>query len=206
MTAMYGHTIKEQGKAKMNSNTSDIIVNTESIPIKIPKFKRRPFSSQYREKVFYIWYNHGKPGANSLLPFISSDMDDWGRLPTISLLSQWITDEFKPRSELLDSRVKEQLDAMVIAEKVEMLRRHAEIGLRMQEMSIRFLNENQDVLSAPAAVRLLVEGIRIERESRGIPAALDKMQNMSDEQLLDEIKELMTSSSVSLEEIDANSG
>jgi len=73
-------------------------------------------------------------------------------------------------------------------------------------MSIRFLNENQDVLSAPAAVRLLVEGIRIERESRGIPAALDKMQNMSDEQLLDEIKELMTSSSVSLEEIDANSG
>lgn len=205
MIVIYGHIPEVQRGAKMNSQNSDIIVNIESLPIKIPKFKRRPFSQQYKEKVFYIWYNHGKPGGNPLLPYISPELDDWGRVPTVSLLSQWITDEFKPRAELLDQKIKDQLESMIISEKVEMLKRHADIGSRMQDMAIEFLNENRDVLSAPAAVRLLVEGIRIERESRGIPAALEKMQEMSDEQLLDEIKELMTSTSVTLEGIDAHS-
>lgn len=190
----------------MNSPNSDIIASIVDTPVNTPKFKRRPFSSQYREKVFYIWFNHGKPGAHSLLPYISGDMDEWGRIPTLSLLSQWITDDFKPRAEKLDQAIKEKLDALVISEKVEMLKRHADLGTRMQNIAINYLNENLDELSAPAAVRLLVEGVRIERESRGIPAALDKIRDMSDEQLMEQIKGLMTGANVSLEEFDANSG
>lgn len=202
---MIGRTRKELKQAEMNSPTSDIIANIVEVQPKTPKFKRRPFSSQYREKVFYIWYNRGKPGAKSLLQFIPSDLDEWGRVPTGAALVQWIQDEYKPRADLLDQQVKDQLDAMVIQEKVEMMKRHASVAVKMQEMAIRFLNENEDVMSAPAAVRLLVEGIRIERESRGIPEALDKMQRMSDEELLEQVKEIMTNSSVSLEDLDADS-
>jgi hypothetical protein len=197
---------EEQNQVNENSTTSDIIVDIKSAAIKIPKFHRRPFTQQYIEKVFYIWYNHGKLGATTLRPFISPELDDWGRIPTLSLLTQWITDYFKPRAEDLDRRVREQLEASIVSEKVEMLKRHADIGVQMQNMAIAFLNENQDTMQAPAAVRLLVEGIRVERESRGIPAALDKMMHMSDEQLINEINGLLTAGSVSLEDVDANSG
>ena len=189
----------------MNSDTSDIIASIVEAPTKNKKIYRRPFGQPYHEKVFYIWYNHGKPGGGKLLQYIPAELDEFGRLPTAFLLANWIMEEFVPRAELLDKQVKEQLDSLVVAEKVEMLKRHADIGFKMQDMAINFLNENQDVLSAPAAVRLLVEGIRIERESRGIPAALDKLRDMSDEKLMDEIKSLMTSSSVTLEDIDADS-
>jgi hypothetical protein len=205
MIVIYGHIREEQGIAKMNSNTSDIIASIVESPVKKSSYHRRPFGQPYHEKVFYIWYNHGKPGAKSLMRFIPADLDEWGRLPTPTLVANWISEEFVPRADLLDEQVKNQLDSLVVAEKVEMLKRHADIGLRMQNMAIDFLNENQDVLSAPAAVRLLVEGIRIERESRGIPAALDKLRDMTDEQLMDEIKNLITSSSVTLEDVDANS-
>lgn len=163
------------------------------------------FSTQYREKIFYIWYNHGKPGSVNLLRFITPNLDDFERIPTKSALNFWITEEFKPRAELMDKQIKDQMNALLVKEKVEMLRRHAEIGLKMQNIAIDYLNENLDELSAPAAVRLLVEGIRIERESRGIPDALDKMQSMTDEDLMKEVQHLITTAST-LEEIDANNG
>jgi len=92
---------------------------------------------------------------------------------------------------------------MVISEKIEMLKRHADVGLQMQNMAIEYLNENRDELSSPAAVRMLVEGIRIERESRGIPAALDKMMNMTDEELMKEVTGLIEKGSLSREGLES---
>jgi len=197
---------KEQRQVKMNSNTSDIIANIVESPVIIPAARKRIFSAQYRNKIFYIWYSHGKPGSINLLPFIPKELDDWERLPTKYALDSWIEDEYIPRAAELDKAIKEQLDATLVAEKVAMLKRHADVGLRMQDMAIQYLNEHVDELSAPAAVRLLVEGIRIERESKGIPAALDRIRDMSDEKLMDQIKQIVTSTGVTLEEIDANSG
>jgi hypothetical protein len=157
------------------------------------------------DKVFYIWYSHGKPGSTGLLPLIPADLDEFGRLPTPRSLVQWIGAEFKPRAELLDEQIKRELEAQIVSEKIAMFKRHADVGLKMQDMAIQYLNENRDELSAPAAVRLLVEGIRIERESRGIPAALDKMLNMDDTQLMNEIQQLMEGAGVTLEGIDADS-
>jgi len=189
----------------MNSNTSDIVANIAKTPSNLKQDRKKKFSSQYREKIFYIWYNHGKPGSMNLLPFITPEIDEWGRIPGKYALDSWIEDEFFPRAIQLDTEIKKQLDALLVAEKVEMLKRHADVGLRMQDMAIEYLNENREELSAPAAVRLLVEGIRIERESRGIPAALDKIRDMSDEKLMDQIKEIVTSTGVTLEDIDSES-
>lgn len=198
---------KGQGIVEMNSNTSDIIANiVESqeaiIPTNPPS---RAFPQVYIEKVFRIWYNHGKPSAKQLVKFIPADLDEWGRTPNWSTVESWLEDFFVPRANELDEEVKRQLDSLIIKEKVEMLKRHAEVGVQMQNMSIEYLNEHRDEISAPAAVRLLVEGIRIERESRGIPAALDKIRDMNDEELMDEIKQLVTGAGVKLEDIDASS-
>lgn len=195
---------KEQGIVEMNSDTSDIIASIVEAPIVKPKKTPRPFPQPYIEKLFYIWYNHGRPSAKLLVQFISPDMDEWGRIPNWSTIEGWLEHLFVPRANELDAAVKSRLDALLVSEKVDMLKRHAEVGVQMQDMAIQYLNENSDEISAPAAVRLLVEGIRIERESRGIPAALDKMMNMSDEELTDELKKLMTTSST-LENFNADS-
>lgn len=195
---------KAQGIAKMNSDTSDIIANIVEIQeaiVPTPPLNKS-FSQPYIEKAFRIWYNHGKPSAKMLMKYITADMDEWGRVPNWSTVEGWLENYFVPRANELDAEVKRQLDALVVKEKVEMLKRHAEVGLQMQNMSIEYLNEHRDEISAPAAVRMLVEGIRIERESRGIPAALDKIRDMNDEELMDEIKQLVTGAGVKLEDID----
>ena len=97
-------------------------------------------------------------------------------------------------NELID-----EINQRVIAEKVEMLSRHTKLGQEMQDMALDYLKENVDELSSPAAIRLLVEGIRIERESRGVPEALEKISKMSDEQLLSEVKKIVSQSPVIIE-------
>lgn len=207
MIAIYGHILEEQGKPKMNSDTSDIIANiVKSSEITTPKSQPvKLFSQPYIEKVFRIWYEHGKPSAKKLMQYISADLDEFGRIPNWSTVEKWLEETFVPRANELDEEIKRRLDSMVVAEKVEMLKRHAEIGVQMQNVSIEYLNEHKDEISAPAAVRMLVEGIRIERESRGIPAALDKIRDMNDEELMDEIKQIVTGAGVKLEDLDAPS-
>jgi hypothetical protein len=206
MNIISKHMLKEQRLVEPNLEASDLVEDITEAQATIPELgKHKMFSKQYRDKVFYIWYNHGKSAATSLIKFIPKDLDDWKRLPSKKALDGWITDEFIPRAKELDDAVKNQLDALLIKEKVEMLKRHAELGVSMQNMAIGFLNENADTLSAPAAVRLLVEGIRIERESRGVPETLDKITRMTDDELMDQVKQLMTAGDVTLEEIDADS-
>lgn len=189
----------------MNLSTSDIIADIKSTKPMKPKKPNRNFSDIYKEKIFYIWYNHGKPQENSLMLLVPKELDEFERLPTVATLKYWIDVEFVPRARLLDEQIKVAMDSAMIVEKVEMLKRHADLGLRMQDMAIRYLNEHEDIISSPAAVRLLVEGIRIERESRGIPAALEKITKMSDEDLLEQVKGLLTAGTLSSEESNANS-
>jgi hypothetical protein len=202
--AIYLLTIEARGEAKMNSSISDITADIESTPL-LPHKSNKNFSDIYKEKVFYIWYNHGKPQEGSLLRLVPQEIDEFGRLPTVSCLKGWIDVEFVPRARLLDEQIKTAMDAAMIAEKVTMLKKHAELGVKMQDMAIKYLNENQDIISSPAAVRLLVEGIRVERESRGIPAALEKITRMSDEDLLEQVKGILTQGTLSAEDSHADS-
>ena len=152
----------------------------------------KQFTDQYKMDVFNTWYAHGRPGTDSLYNFISDD-PACDKKPTRNTLQMWIYDDFMDWAGDIDTQVKAQLDAHLVKEKVEMLSRHATVGQEMQDMSLNFLRANKDELNPQSAVRMLVEGVRIERSSRGIPEALDKMMNMSDQDLVDEIKKLITS-------------
>jgi hypothetical protein len=61
-----------------------------------------------------------------------------------------------------------------------------------------FLDENESNLSANAAVRLLIEGIRVERESKGVPQAVEKMMNKSDDELVEDIHKLLKDSNIEI--------
>ena len=157
------------------------------------------FSKTYKESLFNLWYERGKPGQKFLWNMIREDDD--GNKPTHHTLQAWIAG-WRERAFMLDEQVSLQMDAQMVKEKVEMLNRHAETGVVMQEMGIEYLKEHKDELNANTAVRLLVEGINIEKDSRGIGTALKKMMNMEDSELVDEITAILEAGDVTISKID----
>ena len=147
------------------------------------------FSEDYKYQVFLLWYNNGKPSSQSVWNMIP---ESWGdNKPQAATIHGWLKSErFQDQARMLDESISKEIEGRMVKEKVEMLSRHADLGVEMQDQAIAYLRSHKDELSSNAAVRLLVEGIRVERESRGIPQAIEKMINKTDEQLLEEIKEL----------------
>jgi hypothetical protein len=83
-----------------------------------------------------------------------------------------------------------------------MLNRHADVGVSMQDMAMQYLEEHKTELGISPAVRLLVAGVEIERESRGIATTVEKITRMSDKDLESEIQKLLEKSPVELQVID----
>lgn len=155
------------------------------------------FSDDYKYQVFLLWYNKGRPSAQNTWNLIPGS---WGEnKPTVATINGWIhSDKFKEQADALDVAISDEIESRMILEKVEMLSRHADLGLEMQDMAITFIRNKKDELTSNAAVRLLIEGIRIERESRGIPQALEKMIDKSDQELLEEVSKLIGGSEVEI--------
>jgi len=172
----------------------------ESDDLVITHGGRTFYPDSYKMEVFRVWYKYGKPAGKKLKELIPMDGLS-GATPSSLLLNSWIL-KFKEDAIVLDEQVKQELEARLVQEKVEMLNRHASLGVSMQEMALNYLNEHIDELKAPAAIKLLIEGVRIERESKGIPQALDKMLNLPEDKLLSEITELINKAPVEFEEID----
>ena len=119
-----------------------------------------------------------------------------GNKPTVGTLNVWVADMFIPRGREMDLEVQHSLNEALIQTKVEMLTRHIETGKRMQTLSLDYLEAHKEELTASAAVRLLVEGLRVERESAGIPGALAKLTEKSDEELMKELEAYIQDSPV----------
>jgi len=158
------------------------------------------YPDSYKMEVFKTWYRYGKPPGKKLRDMIPPE-ELSGSIPTSHLLNIWISG-FKEEAEILDEQVKQELEARLVQEKIEMLNRHADLGVKMQDMAYSYLVEHEDELKAPTAIKLLIEGVRIERESKGIPQALDKMLNLPEDKLLSEITALLNKAPVEFEEID----
>lgn len=158
------------------------------------------YSDEYKYEVFVIWYNNGKPSAPKLAQMIP---DTWeGRKPNQSALQVWIRNNFLEMAEKINSEIESEIEGRLVKEKVEMLSRHADLGNKMQNIGIDYIEQNKDQLTSSAAVRLLVEGVRIERDSRGLPQAIEKMLNETDEELLSEVMELIEGSPVEILDAD----
>lgn len=166
--------------------------------IKRPQTSRAVFSENYKLSVFELWYRSGKPTAKVMYNLVEPDPVT-GDIPTFTTLQTWMKVDFVPHADMLDQQVQMALEERLIQEKVAMFEKHAKIAVDLQEMAITYLDENQDNLKVPNAVRMLIEGVRIERESRGIPQALEKMMNRTDEELLKEVTEIVSKAPVTIE-------
>ena len=156
------------------------------------------FGEDYKQKVFLIWYEHGKLNASHLYNLVP-DEENSGRKPFRSTLQTWIREDFSSKAQSMDDEVVEIIREKAITEKVQMLERHTETAVKMQNIAMTYLDQCADELNPNSAVRMLIEGVRIERESRGLPEALRKMMEKTDEDLLGEIQKLITGGSSTLE-------
>lgn len=156
------------------------------------------YDPSFKEDIFQLWLAKGRPGGQVLQKLIKNS-DNFDPIPAINTLQKWVTEVYKPRAALLDEEIKRQLDEQVVKEKVAMMKRHAELGGKMQDMALQFLEENEDELTGSSAVRLLVEGVRIERQSRGIPEAIENIVEASDEKLMEELHKIMDKAPVEIE-------
>jgi hypothetical protein len=142
-----------------------------------------------------VYFKLGKPSAESL--HFSVPPDAYGRRPNRNILFKWInSDEWKDRIHNLDEMVSAELNGRLVQEKVKMLEEHTKIAGRMQEIGLDYLESHAGELTSATAIKLLTEGIRIERESRGIPDALRKMTELSDEALKKRIQDIYSRSPV----------
>lgn len=147
------------------------------------------FSESYKDSIFIIWYRMGKIVPSLLIPHIPAEK---GRYPSEDQLKSWIS-SWRNRASALDDEVRNKQDLLLIQEKLEMLRRHAEVAVKMQNSAIGVIDENIDEegwMTAGVALRMLTEGIKIERDSKGIPELLEKIAKKSDESLVEEIESL----------------
>ena len=158
----------------------------------------RRFSDTYKDEVFWIWYNNQKPSASALYNLVPEHL---GNKPSRIALYNWVKDTFPAKAEPLDNAVQMEMQARLIKSKVQMLERHTQISERMQEIGFNVLEENEEEISIANAVRLVIEGVRIERESRGIPEMLGKLAEMSDEKLISTIENMVTKSPLEIEAI-----
>lgn len=167
------------------------------------KGSRRIFSKQYIDQLFTLWYSMGKPPVRRFMPKIPPDDTAGGIIPEAATVAKWILSDFQERAKVLDAQVMEQINQRLIAEKVEMLNRHAEVGLVMQNMALEYLREHKEDLGITPAVRLLVAGVEIERQSRGIATTVEKITRMSDAELDEEIQRLIGRTPVTFEPLES---
>lgn len=167
--------------------------------------KLTPFrpTSNYRQgyvdELFLLWWKQGRPSIKKFHASIPPNDD--GNTPSFETLNNWKIEWIK-KAEELDAEFYGQVAAEAMADKAEMLRRHTTVATKMQDMAIKYLEENEAELTINNATRLLIEGVRIERESRGIPDALDKMSEKTDDELMKELQKLVSGDIIDLQIID----
>jgi hypothetical protein len=162
------------------------------------------YSPGYIDAVFTVWYSSGKISSYKLVHRLP-DPKEFGLAtgyPSEPTIDSWIKNKFKERADLLDDEVSRQLADHLIAERVAMLKGHTLIAKEMIDMSLSYLRENQNKLSPNSAVRLLVEGVRIDRESSGIPRTLEKMAASPDDDIVSLIEDMLLRSSFETEPVE----
>lgn len=147
------------------------------------------YSPAYKDEIFWIWYNNSRCSPPKLIILIHPES---GYTPSVPTLQGWIGEGWHTKADELDQEIKDQFTKEVIETKVEMLRRHAEIGKEVLGIGLDWITENKDKLTANAAVRLLREGHEMERASVGVPEALEKMMSTSDDELKKQIEAIVT--------------
>lgn len=148
-----------------------------------------PYTEAYKESCFQVWYQTGRPTSRQFVKVVP--VDEHGRKPNYGLLNSWIKLlGWNERAREMDREVTKQMETYAVEQRVDMLKRHANAAKQLQLEGIKYLLEHPPEKTSDA-IRMVTEGIRIEKESVGLPEALTKIAEMKDKPLTDLISQLI---------------
>lgn len=148
------------------------------------------YSNAYKDQAFYIWYRASRPSMVELQKIIP--LDENNRKPHSNVLTNWKEAfAWNMWADSLDAKISDQLDMTVVEERVQMYKKHAEMGQQMAEKGMDYIN-TQGLDSDSAAIRAIVEGITIEGKNRGLADALSRVFSMSEKEIDVELKKMLT--------------
>lgn len=141
------------------------------------------------EEIFFIWYKANRCTIQQLQTLCSES--GINPVPSIHNLYRW-KDHHKwlDKADVLDQQVMKQIETKAIEEKVEMYRRHSEMAKSLQDMAFAYFQEN-GIDNAKVALTAVIKGAELERISRGIPDALQKVAKLQDEELSSIVTKLL---------------
>lgn len=141
----------------------------------------RAFSELYRNECFAVWELNNHPNMKDLLTMLKPDEE--GEYPSEATLTKWKTFyRWEERATDVQLKVEENTDRMLVQTRMEMMKRHAAMAQKIQDMAFDYLKETGFDSSA-SAVAALFKGFGEEKQSRGMEQALDKVFSMNDEDL-----------------------
>lgn len=147
----------------------------------------REYTEDYKQLIKQFWWKMGRPATLQLVKKEGFPIDEHGRKPNAQIINRWKNNELWDFwADELDSRAMVVVENDLIAQKVEMLRRHANVGFVMIEKGLEHLASGT-FDSSSAAVAAIKAGVEIERTSRGIGEMMMKMAKMDDGALKNEI-------------------
>jgi hypothetical protein len=150
------------------------------------------YSTAYKDNAFYLWYRNSRPSMVELQKILP--LDENGRKPHANVVTSWKSAfNWNMWADSLDAKVSDQLDMAVVEERVQMYKKHAEMGQQMADKGMEYLNaEGKGLDSDSAAIRAIVEGINIEGKNRGLADALSRVFSMSEKEIDVELKKMLT--------------
>lgn len=152
----------------------------------------KPFEypDHYVDKVFYAWYENNRRLNPKLMRDIPDFPEGSGNKPNVATLNIWVKKfDWDIRAQGLEDELSKRMDDEIINKRMEMFKKHQEIGGALIEKGIEFLKEN-GITNDQAAIRAIDLGINIERVSTGMAESYLKISKMSDEELQRELLKL----------------
>lgn len=150
---------------------------------------KKEFAPEYKEKVYLVWYEKDRPSATKLQEMIEPDGE--GDKPSVSVLSDWIVQEFEPRADIIHVEAVAQHNDLLLKEQQEFLEKLQQDGKKLQFLAMQYFEEN-GVTSGNVALKALKLGLDMEQAALGMKELIDKLSNMSNEALEREIARLVS--------------
>jgi hypothetical protein len=176
---------------------------TDSKQVSNPNEYYIAYDEPYIDNARSIWYMQGRISIESLKAILPPT-EGGGFVPSVATLSRWRQERMWDNwADILDTKALELAESAMIQKKAAMLQRHAEQAKEVQDKALDYLREHGFDTSS-AAVNAFVKATEIERSSRGVSDTLVKVSNMSNDQLLDKVMEVLqrgaTTGQIQLEE------
>lgn len=105
------------------------------------------------------------------------------RKPSLATLKTWrVLDNWELKAEVLDGKASIVVDQRAIDERAQMLEEHSQAGAELRKKGVKYVQDHEPE-NFQDAIRAIVQGSTLERQSRGLMGVLTKIASADNDEL-----------------------